>query len=207
MELTASASLDLALPVPVAGGRGVETGARRLDQAQALERFLAGIERRAFRIARMAVRDDDDALDIVQDAMIRLARSYGARPADEWRPLFYRILNNGIRDFMRRRRVRSRVMAWLPGQAPTGEDAADPMAAVPDPDGGPLDQLEHAEAVAVLESGLAALPDRQREAFMLRVLEGLDVAETAVAMGCSEGSVKTHYFRAVHALKGRLGER
>jgi RNA polymerase sigma-70 factor (ECF subfamily) len=139
--------------------------------------------------------------------MIRLARSYGARPADEWRPLFYRILNTGIRDFMRRRRVRSRVMAWLPGQAPTGEDAADPMAAAPDPGGGPLDQLEHAEAVAVLESGLAALPDRQREAFMLRVLEGLDVAETAVAMGCSEGSVKTHYFRAVHALKGRLGER
>jgi RNA polymerase sigma-70 factor (ECF subfamily) len=178
-----------------------------LDQAQALERFLAGIERRAFRVARMAVRNDDDALDIVQDAMIRLARSYAARPAEEWRPLFYRILNNGIRDFMRRRRVRSRVMAWAPGRAAEDEGAADPVDTAPDPDGGPLDQLEHAEAVAVLESGLAALPERQREAFILRAMEGLDVADTAVAMGCSEGSVKTHYFRAVHALKGLLGER
>jgi len=178
-----------------------------LDQAQALERFLAGIERRAFRIARMAVRNDDDALDIVQDAMIRLARSYGARPADEWRPLFYRILNNGIRDFMRRRRVRARVMAWMPGDAPADEGGADPLDRAAHPGGGPLDQLEHAEAVAVLERGLAALPDRQREAFMLRTLEGLDVAETAVAMGCSEGSVKTHYFRAVHALQGLLAER
>jgi RNA polymerase sigma-70 factor (ECF subfamily) len=177
-----------------------------LDQAKALDRFLGGIERRAFRIARMAVRDDDDALDIVQDAMIRLARHYGGRPSQEWRPLFYRILNNGIRDFMRRRRVRMRVMAWTSAPAPMDEDAPDPVERAPDPRGGPLEQLEEAEALATLEAGLAALPDRQREAFMLRALEGLDVADTAVAMGCSEGSVKTHYFRAVHALKGLLGE-
>jgi RNA polymerase sigma-70 factor (ECF subfamily) len=186
-------------------GREVDRETARVDQAQALERFLAGVERRAFRIARMAVRDDDDALDITQDAMIRLARSYGARPVDEWKPLFYRILNNGIRDFMRRRRVRSRVMAWLPGRASGDDDPADPIESAPDPAGGPADLLEGAQALDALEAGLAALPERQREAFMLRALEGMDVADTAVSMGCSEGSVKTHYFRAVHALKDRLG--
>lgn len=186
-------------------GREADRETARVDQAQALERFLAGVERRAFRIARMAVRDDDDALDITQDAMIRLARSYGARPVEEWKPLFYRILNNGIRDFMRRRRVRSRVIAWLPGRTSGDDDPTDPIASVPDPAGGPAELLEGAQALEALEAGLAALPERQREAFMLRALEGMAVADTAVAMGCSEGSVKTHYFRAVHALKDRLG--
>lgn len=176
-----------------------------MDQAQALDRFLAGIERRAFRIARMALRNDDDALDVVQEAMIKLARHYAGRPTEEWRPLFYRILNNGIRDFMRRSRVRNRVMAWWPGRD-QDEEASDPVQAAPDPTGGPLELLEGVEALAALETGLAALPDRQREAFVLRAMEGLDVAGTAVAMGCSEGSVKTHYFRAVQALKARLGE-
>jgi RNA polymerase sigma-70 factor (ECF subfamily) len=202
----ASASLDLAMPLPGTTGGARRARAASVDQAQALDRFLAGIERRAFRIARMAVRDDDDALDIVQDSMIKLARHYAGRPSEEWRPLFYRILNNGIRDFMRRRRVRARVMAWWPGRASGDEEAADPVQAAPDPAGGPLELLEGAEALAALEAGLAALPDRQREAFVLRAMEGLDVAGTAVAMGCSEGSVKTHYFRAVRALKVRLGE-
>lgn len=203
----ASVSLEMALPATGAVGREAERETRGVDQSQALERFLAGIERRAYRIARMAVRNDDDALDIVQEAMIRLARHYGARPTEEWRPLFYRILNNGIRDCMRRRRVRSRVIAWWPGAAPGQEDRPDPIEQAPDPAGGPDELLESAEALAILEAGLAALPERQREAFMLRAFEGLDVADTAVAMGCSEGSVKTHYFRAVHALKGRLAER
>lgn len=203
----ASVSLEMALPAIGTAGREAEREARGVDQSQALERFLAGIERRAYRIARMAVRNDDDALDIVQDAMIRLARNYGARPTEEWRPLFYRILNNGIRDCIRRRRVRSRVMAWWPGAEPGREDRPDPIEEAPDPGGGPGELLESAEALALLEAGLAALPPRQREAFMLRAFEGLDVSDTAVAMGCSEGSVKTHYFRAVHALKGRLAER
>lgn len=177
-----------------------------MGQAQALERFLAAVERRAFRIARGAVRDDDDALDIVQEAMISLARSYGRRPAAEWKPLFYRILNNGIRDFMRRRKVRMRVMAWWSPRRGEEEDGGDPLASAPDPGGGPLQQLEGEQALESLEAGLAALPDRQRQAFILRALEGLDVTETAVAMGCSEGSVKTHYFRAVHTLRDRLGE-
>lgn len=199
-----SASLDFVLPALGVTGADAAREASTVEQSRALDRFLEGVERRAFRIARMAVRNDDDALDIVQEAMIRLARSYGQRPAAEWKPLFYRILNNGIRDFMRRRRVRMRVMAWWP----TGGDgeSADPLETAPDPAGGPRELLEGAEALAALEAGLAALPDRQREAFVLRALEGLDVAETAVAMGCSAGSVKTHYFRAVHALKERIGE-
>jgi RNA polymerase sigma-70 factor (ECF subfamily) len=203
----ASVSLGITLPAIGTAGRETDRETSGLEQSKALERFLAGVERRAYRIARIAVRSDDDALDIVQDAMIRLARSYGARPTEEWKPLFYRILNNGIRDFMRRRRVRSRVIAWWPGSGSAAPDDFDPIEAAPDPAGGPHELLEGDQALEIIEAGLAALPGRQREAFLLRVLEGLDVADTAIAMGCSEGSVKTHYFRAVQALKGRLGER
>lgn len=176
-----------------------------LEQARALDQFLAGIEKRAYRIARIAVRHDDDALDIVQDAMLQLARSYGRRPSVEWAPLFYRILQNRIRDFQRRRTVRSRLFGWLPGYA-EDEEAADPYQAVPDQGALPAEQLATDEAIRALDRALAALPARQQEAFMLRNFEGLDVAATAVAMGCSEGSVKTHYSRAVHTLRERLGD-
>lgn len=178
-----------------------------LDQTRELEKFLAEVERRAFRIAQVALRDADDALDVVQDAMLKLARNYGAKPSAEWRPLFYRILENGIRDLQRRRTVRKRLMVWLPGpkEDPDGE-ALDPIDAVAD--GGPdaPERLMQAQAMKQLEVSLRALPARQRQAFMLRNFEGLDVAETAAAMGCSEGSVKTHYSRAVHTLRDQLGE-
>jgi RNA polymerase sigma-70 factor, ECF subfamily len=178
-----------------------------LDQTQELDRFLAEIERRAFRMAQVALRDPDDALDVVQDAMLKLARSYAARPSAEWRPLFYRILENGIRDLQRRRTVRKKFMVWLPG---THEDpdnqAQDPLDNVPD--GGPdaPELMMQGQAMEQLEVSLRGLPARQREAFMLRNFEGLDVAETAAAMGCSEGSVKTHYSRAVHSLREHLSE-
>lgn len=175
-----------------------------VDHGRALERFLADVERRAFRIARMATGNDDDALDLVQDAMLSLARHYGRRPQEEWRPLFHRILTNGIRDFSRRRRVRQRLFAWWPTRADQEDAPPEPEAV--DPGAGPAEALEGSEAMAALEAALTALPERQREAFVLRTLEGLDVAATAVAMGCSEGSVKTHYFRAVHTLRERLGE-
>jgi RNA polymerase sigma-70 factor (ECF subfamily) len=178
-----------------------------LEQTTDLNRFLAGVERSAFRIAEMAVRDRDDALDIVQGAMLRLARSYGRRPSEEWKPLFYRILYNGIRDSQRRRRVRSRIFGFFPGQR-LDEDgvAEDPLDRVADAGPEPSQQVMAGEAMQRLEKALAELPARQQEAFALRCLEGLDVAETATAMGCSEGSVKTHYFRALHALRARLGE-
>ena len=178
-----------------------------LDQTRELDRFLAEIERRAFRMAQIALRDPDDALDVVQDAMLKLVRSYATRPPAEWRPLFYRILENGIRDLQRRRTVRGRLMSWLPGpkEDPDGE-AQDPLEAVAAdvPDAPEL--LMQGEAMVQLEKSLRALPARQREAFMLRNFEGLDVAGTARAMGCSEGSVKTHYSRAVHTLRAALGE-
>jgi RNA polymerase sigma-70 factor (ECF subfamily) len=176
------------------------------DTARALETFLAGVERKAFRIAQIALRDADDALDAVQDAMLQLVRRYAARPAAEWKPLFYRILENRVRDQHRRRSVRNRVLAWFPRRADDGENDPDPVAEAADPGPGPQVQLEAGEALAALETALQALPERQRQAFLLRNFEGLDVAGTALAMGCSAGSVKTHYFRAVQALRGRLGE-
>ncbi len=181
------------------------TGTRALQQEQQLNRFLAEVERRALRIAEIAVRDRDEALDLVQDAMIKLARKYGDRSSKEWAPLFYRILQNGVRDWHRRRAVRSRVMVWF-GRG-TEDDEYDPVAAAPDPAGRtPDEELVNREAMASLEMAVRALPPRQREAFMLRTFEGLDVAGTAVAMGCSEGSVKTHYSRAIHSLREALGE-
>jgi RNA polymerase sigma-70 factor, ECF subfamily len=178
-----------------------------LEQTRELEKFLAEIERRAFRMAQVALRDPDDSLDVVQDAMLKLARHYASRPSAEWRPLFYRILENGIRDLQRRRSVRKRFMAWLPGAKEDPDDEAqDPLENVADAAPGAPELMMQSQAMEQLEVSLRALPARQREAFMLRNFEGLDVAETATAMGCSEGSVKTHYSRAVHTLRDQLGE-
>jgi RNA polymerase sigma-70 factor (ECF subfamily) len=195
---------SLALPPAVASARA-RSEETPLEQGAALERFLADVERRAFRMAQVAVGDADAALDIVQDAMIRLARRYADRPAEEWRPLFFRILANRITDHQRRGSVRRRVFAWLAPRS--DDDESDPIAELPDPAPvGPDAALERGEAMAALEAALGRLPPRQREAFLLREFEGLDVAATALAMDCSEGSVKTHYFRAVHALRAALGE-
>jgi RNA polymerase sigma-70 factor (ECF subfamily) len=178
-----------------------------LEQTRELDKFLAEIERRAFRMAQVALRDPDDALDVVQDAMLKLARNYGTKPSAEWRPLFYRILENGIRDLQRRRSVRKRFMTWLPGpKEDPDNEAQDPLDSVADAAPAVPDRLMQQQAMEKLEVSLRELPTRQREAFMLRNFEGLDVAETAAAMGCSEGSVKTHYSRAVHTLREQLGE-
>jgi RNA polymerase sigma-70 factor, ECF subfamily len=172
--------------------------------AQALNAFLASVERRAFRTAQIALRHEQDALDAVQDAMLQLARRYARRPSEEWRPLFYRILENRIRDLQRRRTVRARVLAFLPWSSEEDED--NPVERAPDPAPGPAAEVEGGQIGSALQAAVGRLPARQREAFLLRNLEGLDVAETAAAMGCSEGSVKTHYSRAVHALREQLGE-
>ncbi len=182
------------------------TEVRTLQNERQLNEFLAGIERRALRIAEIGVRDRDEALDLVQDAMIRLASRYAARSPEEWTPLFYRILQNGVRDWHRRQAVRNRVMVWL-GRTKSADNDYDVVAAAPDPAGRtPDEHLQNQEAMQRLERAVYELPRRQREAFSLRTFEGLDVAGTATAMGCSEGSVKTHYSRAVHTLRDRLGE-
>ncbi|HSC07399.1 MAG TPA: RNA polymerase sigma factor [Steroidobacteraceae bacterium] len=177
-----------------------------LDRSRELDRFLSSVERRAFKIAQIAIRDIDEALDIVQDAMLQLARRYAARPSEEWKPLFYRILNNRIRDCQRRRVVRSRFIAWWPARLADDEEAADPIESAAGTEMAPGDRVQVDETLQALERALADLPRRQQQAFLLRTLEGLDVAGTAAAMGCSEGSVKTHYFRALQTLRARLGE-
>ena len=167
--------------------------------------FLAGVEKRAYRIAKFSLRDHDDALDVVQDAMISLARNYAGHPEEQWRPLFYRILRNRVTDYQRRRRVRQGVIAWWPGTA-QDDGPPDPVESAPDPSGAPDQQLEGELLLERIERALAGMSSRQREVFRLRNFEGLDVAQTAIAMGCSEGSVKTHYFRAVQALQKQIGE-
>jgi RNA polymerase sigma-70 factor, ECF subfamily len=185
---------------------GLALSASKDEIRRELNGFLAAVERKAYRMARIALRHDDDALDAVQDAMMQLARRYAERPAEEWRPLFYRILENKIRDHQRRRAVRGRVMAVLTWRRDEDDEVPDPVAEAPDRGPGPADQVEGEAMLAVLETAVAQLPARQREAFLLRNMEGLDVAQTAAAMGCSDGSVKTHYFRALQTLKEQLGE-
>lgn len=202
-----SATLPRHMLIRFAGADRREAREGVLDTARELERFLKDVERRAFRMAEIALRNADDALDVVQEAMIQLARRYGTRPPEEWKPLFYRILQNRIHDWQRRRRTRSKVIAWWTGGvSDENDDPPDPIENAVALDAGPGRQLESAEAMVALERALGALPARQQQAFLLRTIEGLDVAETAAAMGCSEGSVKTHYFRALQALREQLGE-
>jgi RNA polymerase sigma-70 factor (ECF subfamily) len=154
-----------------------------------------------------AVRDDDAALDIVQDAMLKLTEKYGDKPGPELPMLFQRILQNTIHDHFRRQKVRSTWTVLLSAFGEKGEkdDDYDPLETLPAKSDSnvatdPAVQLEQGQIVALIEQALSRLPARQREAFLLRYWEELDVAETAAAMGCSEGSVKTHCSRAVHAL-------
>jgi RNA polymerase sigma-70 factor, ECF subfamily len=213
--------LDDAVKTGVAGGHGAAEMGLALSIAQdgfskglkaedtlnargAIEAFLRDVETRAFRIAFLGIRDRDEALDVVQDSMIRLVRRYAGRPSEEWRPLFYRILQNRIRDVQRRRSVRSKVLSFFGG---VESDEYDPIVEAPAPSSeNPLRQAQTSDAMQALEQALMTLPARQREAFTMRNFEGLDVAQTARAMKCTEGSVKTHYSRAVHRLRELLEE-
>jgi RNA polymerase sigma-70 factor (ECF subfamily) len=171
-----------------------------------MDRFLAGVERRALRMAELAVGNRDDALDLVQDAMIALVKNYSTRPEADWAPLFHRILQSRIRDFYRRSKVRNRLFAWL-GRANDADEDGDPIAEFADPkDARPEHTLAGRAAIEQLESALQELPLRQQQAFLLRSWEGLDTTATAQAMRCSEGSVKTHYSRALARLRERLQE-
>jgi len=204
MSAFASVAPPYTMPATVGGDTLLNDTAEATSRA--LNQFLASVELKAYKIAQAGLRHQDDALDAVQDAMLQLARAYSNRPEAEWKPLFYRILENRIRDMQRRRTVRGRVMAWLPFRRDDEEDDSDPIAQAPSHDLPPVARLELDEAMTALDGALGELPARQRQAFMLRNLEGLDVAQTAQAMGCSEGSVKTHYFRALQALRTKLGE-
>jgi RNA polymerase sigma-70 factor (ECF subfamily) len=177
-----------------------------------LSEFLASVERRAFKQAQFAVRDADAALDIVQDAMIKLSENYGERPAGEFPMLFTRILQNVIHDHFRRQKVRSTWVTLFSALTPSDEPDADPLEtleALAGSDGAESagDKVEREQVVAIIEEEIGRLPARQREAFLMRYWEDMDVAETAAAMGCSEGSVKTHCSRATHTLAKALRAR
>jgi len=176
-----------------------------------LSDFLENVERRAFKQAVYAVRKDEAALDIVQDAMIKLAEKYGDKPAAELPMLFQRILQNTIHDFFRREKVRN---TWVSLFSSMGSDAQehedfDLLETYEAEEGSQAsestaDKYERQQVLSLIDDEIQKLPTRQREAFLMRYWEDMDVAETASAMGCSEGSVKTHCSRATHALAQAL---
>jgi RNA polymerase sigma-70 factor (ECF subfamily) len=180
-----------------------------LASEQELTEFLKSVEKRAFKRTAFTVRDDDAALDIVQDAMIRLAEKYIDRPVSEFPPLFQRILSNATMDWFRRQKVRNGVIAPMSDFDTADHEADfDTLESLSSGDQAQSesasDIVSRAQILLAIDAEVGALPARQREAFLLRYWEELDVAETAAVMGCSEGSVKTHCSRAVHALAKTL---
>ncbi len=181
-----------------------------LDNSAALDQFLASVERRAYRMAIIATSNHEDALDIVQDSMLRLAKRYADRDAEQWGPLFHRIVQSVIRDWYRRAAVRNRFRFFL-GQkhqrdqgceTAAEEDPIEAHFATAEPEPGA--QLQQQQAIRQLDAALHRLPLRQQQVFLLRQWEGLSVRDTAQAMGCGEGSVKTHFSRALKALRTQL---
>jgi RNA polymerase sigma-70 factor (ECF subfamily) len=184
-----------------------------LTSDQALTNFLKGVEKRAFKRTAFTVRDDDAALDIVQDAMIRLAERYADRPSQEWPLLFQRILANATMDWFRRQKVRNTLFTSIEELESSDDDPGfDLLEYLATVGGSPgtesaADGAYRSQVMKIIESEISELPARQREAFLLRYWEEMDVAETAHVMGCSEGSVKTHCSRAVNSLAKALKAR
>ncbi len=174
-----------------------------------LSDFLKSVEKRAFKRTNYHVRNDESALDIVQDSMMKLAEHYGHKPADELPMLFQRILGNTTMDWFRRQKVKNALFSPYSDFQPDDDDSfdilenlstAEPAAMFDNPE----TNSQRAQTLRLIEDALLLLPHRQREAFLMRYWEDMDVAETAATMGCSEGSVKTHCFRALQALSKAL---
>jgi RNA polymerase sigma-70 factor (ECF subfamily) len=182
-----------------------DNGARLVNHHAAMNQFLASVEKKAFRMAQMATKNREEALDIVQDAMLGLQR-YHDKPNNEWKPLFYTILQSRINDWHRKNIVRSKIMVavkWFKDD----EDQADIVEiAVADRASEPLDRLAQRDTTEAIIQALELLPLRQQQAFMLRAWEGFSVAEAAGIMSCSQSSVKTHYSRALQAMRNKLQE-
>ena len=193
----------LCSPLPVSGSEPI------LASRTELSDFLSSVERRAFKQAMFAVHNEENALDIVQDAMMRLAEKYAARPIAEFPPLFQRILQNAIRDHYRRNRVRSLWTTLLSAFGSADDEDADPMETLGATSEAnafqdPQKQMQQTQLLEIIEKEVGKLPPRQREAFLMRYWEEMDIAETAAAMGCTEGSVKTHCSRATHTMAAAL---
>ncbi|PLY01521.1 MAG: RNA polymerase sigma factor [Desulfuromonas sp.] len=171
-----------------------------------MEDFFRSVERQAYRIALFACHNREDALDLVQDSMCQFYAKYAHVPESDRKALFYKILQNKIRDFRRKENVRSRWRTWLHGRDDE-DDGPDPLENMVDERAEEPDQvLEQKQSFGLLEQSLRKLSAKQQQIFLLRAWEGLSIAETALAMGCSEGTVKSHYFRATERLKTELGD-
>lgn len=173
---------------------------------QTMEQFLKYIERRAFHMARLNTGDTEVALDVVQEAMYKLVQKYSEKTAEEWKPLFYQILSRKLTDYYRRKSVRDKVLIWA--KPLSQDDQQTPIdltvnASAPNSET-PHEMHMRNQRIAKLDQSVKQLPHRQRQAFMLRCWEGLSTIDTALAMGCSQGSVKTHYSRAMHSLREML---
>ena len=188
-------------------------GAIKLVSPTELSQFLSTVERRAYKQAMFALGDEHTALDVVQDAMIKLAGKYGHKPSEELPLLFQRILQNTIRDYYRRQKVRNSWITLFSSLTPKNEsEEYDPLDSLGDNENqsipaAPDESLQQRQIIALIEQALGKLSARQREAFLLRYWEGMDTTETAAAMGCSEGSVKVHCSRATHAMAVFLKEK
>ena len=179
--------------------------ARMSTDTYSLEQFLKSVEKRAYRMAYIATSNIDDALDIVQDAMLVLASKYAKRNQEEWPPLFFRIVQNKIRDFYRRQKVRNVFQNWFSSDEEGATD--DPIQMIADEKiHDPVRKISGEKEILDLEDALKTLPIRQQQTFLLRAWEGLDVRQTAEAMSITAGSVKTHYSRALQALREKVGE-
>ena len=172
---------------------------------QSIDAFLHSISRRARLTAELATRDPDAAQDIVQEAMLTLVAKYGNHDPSSWGPLFHRILHSRMMDHFRRETRKRKWFTWLEPLDDAGEE--DPWQNIPDRvDNNPVTLLQQTDNMDAVLAAVGELPFRQQQAFLLRAWEGYDTAQTAEAMGCAEGSVKTHYFRALNKIRAKLDD-
>lgn len=173
-------------------------------QRQQLDKFFETYETQAFKMAYMLIRQRDDALELVQDSMLKLVQSYAHKPVEEWKLLFFRILQNRIRDFQRRQNFTRLFTVMIPGSSKSNDEQ---LSEVPDPHHKtPLKALEQSCELNQVHNALETLPKRQQQTFLLRAWQEFSTEETAFALGISQGSVKTHYSRAIRQLRNILGE-
>jgi RNA polymerase sigma-70 factor, ECF subfamily len=171
-----------------------------------MEAFLKSVEKKAYRIIKIATGGNDDALDILQESMMAFVRNYSNKNESEWRPLFYKVVQNKIRDWFRKERIKRLFFFNMPARQPEeAKNRPDPVDSAPDNHiEDPLSGIKTSQAMTKLNVSLKQLPRRQQQVFLLRAWEGLSTQETATAMNCTEGTVKTHYFRAINRLKEEL---
>lgn len=171
-----------------------------------MEEFLKSVEKKAFRMIQIATGDSDDALDLLQDSMMKFVKNYAEKPQTQWKPLFYRVVQNRIRDWYRKEKLKNFFFTCLPGiNRNRSGDNPDPIQTAEDKQTtDSLTRVKTSQAMEKLETVLHQLPPRQQQVFLLRAWEGFSVKETAAAMTCSPGTVKTHYSRAVSKIKHQL---